>query len=137
MFDRTVQDAYPIQVPPVLYHYTTWQGTQGIFSSQRFWATAHNCTNDEAELVSADSIIVEVAKDLRRKATGPAAEILDLFVEGYPALHVTRLIAVCLVCFSLARDDSDQWMKYGDEGRGVCLGVRVLNEPAPKNPPRR
>jgi hypothetical protein len=44
-------------------------------------------------------------------------------------------MTVCLACFSTARDDKDQWRKYGDDGRGICLGLRVLDEPGPENPP--
>jgi hypothetical protein len=134
MFDQ-VANAPHTGAPPVLYHYTTWGGVQGIVASQRFWATAHDCTNDVAELVSADAIIIEVAKELRKNAIGTAAELLRRFVERYAARQVTRVITVCLACFSVARDDEQQWRKYGDDGRGVCLGIKVLDEPAPADPP--
>jgi hypothetical protein len=132
MFDRAAEAPHAGS-PPVLFHYTTWGGAQGILASQRFWATAHDCTNDEAELISADDVIIEVAKDLLKNATGAAGEVLRQFVEGYATLQVTRLISVCLTCFSVARDDEAQWRKYGDNGRGVCLGIRVLNEPGPED----
>jgi hypothetical protein len=132
MFDKIVGGPSPVEVPRVLYHYTGWEGAEGILSSQQFWATAHDCTNDEAELVSADSIIVDVAKELRKNATGAAARVLDLFVVEYPKKQIARLITVCLACFSLARDDKEQWTKYGDNGNGVCLGVRVIDEPPPE-----
>src|SRR5271155_4039568 len=132
MFDNVVGFASEIEVPRVLYHYTGWGGAEGIIASQQFWATAHDCTNDEAELVSADSIIVEVAKGLRANALGAAAKILDLFVADYPNKQIARMITVCLVCFSVARDDKGQWMRYGDNGKGVCLGVRVIDEAPPE-----
>ena len=131
MFDRAAEAPHAGS-PPVLFHYTTWGGAQGILTSQRFWATAHDCTNDEAELISADDVIIEVARYLLKNATGAAAEVLRKF-EGYATLQVTRLISVCLTCFSVARDDEAQWRKYGDNGRGVCLGIRVLNEPGPED----
>jgi hypothetical protein len=134
MFDE-VAKAPHAGAPPVLYHYTTWEGARGIVASQRFWATAHDCTNDVAELVSADSVIIEVAKGLQKIATGAAGEVLSLFVEGYANLQVTKVVSICLVCFSVARDDESQWRNYGDKGHGVCLGIRVLNEPGPKEPP--
>jgi hypothetical protein len=131
LFDR-VAEAPHAGAPPVLFHYTTWEGARGIIASQRFWATTHDCTNDEAELVSADDVIIDVAKDLLKHATGAAAEVLRRFIEGYASLQVTRLITVCIACFSVARDDEAQWRKYGDDGRGVCLGIRVLDEPGPE-----
>ena len=132
MFDKIVGYASGIEVPRVLYHYTGWEGAKGIIASQQFWATTHDCTNDEAELVSADSIIVEVAKELRENAFGAAAKVLDLFVAEYPKKQIARMITVCLACFSVARDDKGQWIKYADNGNGICLGVRVIDEAPPE-----
>lgn len=132
MFDRVVDDSFKVAMPEVLYHYTGWQGAEGILKSQQFWETAHDCTNDEAELRSADAIVIEVAADLRKRFTGAAVTALNLLLDGYKRLQVTELRTVYLSCFSIARDDSEQWRKYADSGRGVCLGVRILNEPGPK-----
>jgi hypothetical protein len=132
MFDKIAGYTSGIEVPRVLYHYTGWEGAKGIISNQQFWATAHDCTNDEAELVSADSVIVEVAKELREDALGAAAKVLDLFVAEYPKKQIARMITVCLACFSVASDDKGQWMRYGDNGNGICLGVRVIDEAPPE-----
>jgi hypothetical protein len=40
-----------IVAPPLLYHYTSWEAAEQIVRSQRFWATARDCTNDREELV--------------------------------------------------------------------------------------
>jgi len=74
---------------------------------------------------------MDVARDLRKDATGLTAEALDAFLAGYPTLQVGKLLTICMVCFSIARDHEEQWRKYADDGRGVCLGIRVLNEPPP------
>jgi Protein of unknown function (DUF2971) len=132
MFDKVVGFTNDIEVPRFLYHYTSWASAKGIISSQQFSATAHHCTNDEAELVSANSIIVEVAIELRKNAVGAATKVLDLFVAEYPEKQIARMITVCLACFSVARDDKAQWMRYGDNGNGVCLGVRVIDEAPPE-----
>src|SRR5436305_1127519 len=83
MFDKVVEKGYDVSAPRVLYHYTKWAGASGILSEQQFWATAHHCTNDPTELVSADSIILEVATNLRQNATGAAAEALNRFLSGW------------------------------------------------------
>jgi DUF2971 family protein len=137
MFDRPVNETLrisPGEAPKVLYHYTTWEGAEGILSSQRFWATAHDCTNDEAELVAADSIIIETVRELRRNAVHAAAEVLDLFLRNYSREQVTLVIPVYLTCFSLLRDDVNQWRRYGDDGRGICLGLRIIDEPKSQGP---
>ncbi|HEV2194036.1 MAG TPA: DUF2971 domain-containing protein [Candidatus Acidoferrum sp.] len=136
MFDGIVEESFKVGTPEVLYHYTSWSGAEGILRSRQFWATAHDCTNDEAELRSADEIIQRVAVDLRRRLYGAAAVTLDKFLEGYPTLQISHLRTVYMTCFSLARDDKEQWRKYADDGRGLCLGVRILNEQPPEEADR-
>ncbi len=136
MFDRAVDAAFKVTAPKVLYHYTTWSGAEGVVRSQRFWATAHDCTDDEAELRSADATIMEVATDLRKNAKGAAAAVLDLFLERYTSLQITKLTTIYLSCFSVTRDDKEQCRKYANDGRGVCIGIRVVEEPGPKHTDR-
>jgi hypothetical protein len=133
MFDGPVRSDTSDEVPRVLHHYTTWDGAAGILSSQQFWATDHRCTNDVAELVSADSVIIEIAKELRCSAFGTAAKALDFFISEYERLHISESLTVCLVCFSLARDHDEQWRRYGENGHGICLSLRVLDEPPPQH----
>ncbi|HEX3821211.1 MAG TPA: hypothetical protein VHW45_12815 [Candidatus Sulfotelmatobacter sp.] len=134
MFDGIV-NAPKEGAPSILYHYTSWDAAKAILASRQFWATSHDCTNDTAELVSADQVIIEVAKELLREATGVTAEVLRMFIDSYSKLHVTRVISICLACFSESRDDPSQWDNYGDGGRGLCLGIKVVNEPPPLDPP--
>jgi hypothetical protein len=136
LFDVLVNESYRPKAPDLLYHYTDWGGARGILCNQHFWETAHDCTNDEAEIKSAHSVIIEVAKSLRRTAEGATARVLDLFIDSYPRLRLDKLKTVYLSCFTLGRDDQQQWEKYADDGRGLCLGLRVLNEPSP-NPKDR
>jgi len=131
LFDVLVNESIRPKPAEVLYHYTDWNGARGILLGQHFWETAHDCTNDEAELVSAHSVILEVAGTLRKEAHGVVAATLDLFLRSYPRLQVNKLKTIYLACFTLAKDDREQWGKYADNGRGLCLGVRVLNEPIP------
>jgi hypothetical protein len=133
LFDRTVQKYYDVPAPPILYHYTTWMGTSGILSEQQFWATAHDCTNDPAELISADSIFLEALRSERKHATGAAVQALDYLLDGYQSLQVGRVLTACLACFSAARDDVPQRRKYAEEGRGLCLGVQILDEAFPRD----
>ena len=136
LFDSLVNESYRPESPPVLYHYTDWAGAKGILCGQHFLETAHACTNDEAEIKSAHSVIVEVAESLRTKAAGVTARVLDLFIRTYPRLSLDQMKTVYLSCFSLARDDEGQWKNYADDGRGLCLAVRILKEPSP-NPKDR
>jgi DUF2971 family protein len=131
-FEQTVLTAGRASPHRVLYHYTTRAGAIGIVGSQKFWSTAHDCTNDEAELISANSIVTAVAEACRPNARGASRTVLDVFLANYPASMLVEVGIVYLACFSTERDDPNQWREYGDKFCGVCLGVRILEEPGPK-----
>lgn len=131
LFDVIVNESIRRKPAEVIYHYTDWSAARGILCGQHIWETAHDCTNDAAELLSAHSVIVEVAAKLREDAHGVVAATLDLFLKSYPRLQVNKLKTIYLACFTLGRDDREQWRKYADNGRGLCLGVRILNETIP------
>jgi len=119
---------------PVLYHYTSAEGALAIVESQLFWATAHDCTNDEGELTSANEIVRSIAKSFHQNATGLTARVLKLFLQRFDSEAIAKIRTAYLCCFSAARDDAKQWVDYGGNGVGVCLGLRVINEPGPHFP---
>lgn len=131
-FEHTVLTCFQASPHRILYHYTTLAGALGIIEDQKFWSTAHDCTNDEAELISATPTVIAVAKACREHATGAAATVLDIFLANYPNSMISEVGTVYLSCFSVARDDENQWPRYGDNGAGICLGLRVLEEPGPR-----
>src|ERR1700719_2679311 len=67
-FEQTILKANQLSSHPVLYHYTSLAGAKGILESQIFGSSAHDCTNDDAELNSANAIVIEVAKACRQSA---------------------------------------------------------------------
>ncbi len=129
--DRVVGDSFREAPPDTLYHYTSWNGAEGILRHQLFWATAHDCTNDPAELKTADAIVMNVAQRLKDELKGVCSEFLQLLIEGLPKTNVTKVAHIYLACFSAARDKASQWSAYGDNGRGVCLAFPLLPEPPP------
>jgi hypothetical protein len=120
--------------PEVLYHYTTWSGAEGILTSRQVWVSTHDCTNDQAELHSADEIILTVARDLRSWFGSRAQDVLTRFLDNYTTSHVTNLASHYLACFSEARDKESQWRCYADQGHGLCLGIRLLRDRGEKPP---
>jgi len=129
--DQLVVEPFREDPPGVLYHYTTWAGAERILTTKQFWATAHDCTNDLAELTSADSVVLEVASEVESTVKGPARELIRLLLKHYSRSKVTEIAPVFLACFSEARDQDSQWEAYADKGRGLCLGIRVLDEASP------
>ena len=133
--DRLVQKTFFHEpTPDVLYHYTKWDSAEGILNSKQIWATSHDCTNDPAELSSAGDVIVTVARDIRNKFAPPGRQILDCLADNYSKSKITKITPVFLSCFSAARDKDILWQKsYGDQGRGLCLGIKVLRNELPPN----
>jgi hypothetical protein len=131
ILDNLVNSSYKPQPPPVLYHYTNWEAAHEILISQRIWETAHNCTNDDHELIAAHQVIVEVAGRLQRRTRGTAHRALTLFLDAYERLKINNMKTIYMACFSSSRDEENQWKSYAGKGSGVCLGLRILNEPVP------
>jgi hypothetical protein len=129
-----LSELFPLPIAPTYYHYTTWKGAEGILKSNRLRATAHDCTNDPAELLTADEAIMDAANDVRESSAGYVRASLDRFVAGYPDTRISNALPIYLTCFSFARDDSNQWELYADHGQGGCLGICTLNEPAVRDP---
>jgi hypothetical protein len=133
-FDQLVRESVKISPHSALYHYTTLANALAILKSQQFWSTAHDCTNDKAELITANSIVTDEARLLRESyTTGVPAKVLSTFIENYPSSAISQKRTIYLSCFSIPRDDPHEWKEYGDCGRGICLGIRVLEEPGPKS----
>lgn len=131
ILDSVVNNSYRHRPVQVLYHYTDWSGARGIISNQHIWETAHDCVNDDHELESAHEVILEVAHKLLRKSGGAATRSLYHFIQAYERLKISEMKTIYIACFSSARDDEYQWKHYAASGRGLCLGIRVLNEAVP------
>lgn len=132
-FDRA-QYGTGIRGPHTLYHYTSWEAAEKIVRSQRFWATAHDCTNDKEELIYADATILDAARALEPTSRGIARRVLRLFLKTYEHTRIGATKRTYLVCFSEKRNDPHQWCEYGTNGAGVCLGLRLFGIPHPAIP---
>ena len=124
--DKIVEKAYEAERPPVLYHYTTWGGLEGILSTRKLWVTAHHCTNDPAELASTDSVALDVARELVQACSLASKVVPERFIDRFLRDQLRDKVVTYLACFSSARDKMSQWEKYADRARGVCLGIRLL-----------
>jgi hypothetical protein len=116
--------------PPVLYHYTKWEGFEGIVRSQRVWAFDFRSMRDMRELAWEDEAVEEVGRRLSRELTGKPLKALKGFRKLYPRYRLSQLRdRIFLACFSAARDDPrSQWDEFAGGGRGLCLGISVLDE---------
>jgi hypothetical protein len=129
-FEAIVVDASKISVDRRLHHYTKACYGASILSSQEFWAKPHDKMKDISELVSADKIVREVAEIYRDRSASESSAFytFDCFLNNYDKLQIGQKRIVYLCCFSTARDDKEQWIRYGDMGRGICLIVDPREE---------
>jgi len=135
MFDRANRYGTGLATPRVLYHYTSWEAAESILTSQQFHATAHDCTNDPAEFASADDTIVELIRFAHDNARGIVTRrILKLFLDTYDLSRINASRRAYFVCFSISRDDPNQWCRYAQGGSGVCLGLRLFGIKNPEMP---
>lgn len=133
LFDKADRVGTGIKGPRILYHYTTCQAAESILRSQQFRASAHDCTNDKAELASADATILDAVRQARENTQGILTRrVLGLFLDTYQDLRLGASRRAYLVCFSTTRDDPYQWCRYGARGNGVCLGLRLFGIPQPR-----
>jgi hypothetical protein len=126
--DATVRALYGKPADPVVYHYTSFENACAILRSREIWATAHHCTNDLGELTAANVAILDVARALETTRCGLTAEVVQFFARHYNDQQVGQQSTAYLACFSRQRDNANMWARYGDAGRGLCLGIRILDE---------
>src|SRR3954471_20939746 len=105
MFNRAKLVRRRRQREVLLYHYTTVEAAESIVASQRFHATAHDCTNDREELTSADATIIDALSAAVERASGFTAKVLRSYRDSYESDRIGASSRTYLVCFSLTRDD--------------------------------
>jgi len=107
---------------PTIYHYTDVKGALAILASRELWFTERIHLNDTEEMTHglrvATEILVERAKD-------EIPSVADGVVSRLKDTHESRLETFGYWSFSasLNNDDLGQWVRYADDGRGICLGL--------------
>lgn len=105
----------------VLYHYTDFQALDGILRCAQLRVNNVLRMNDSAEM---RHFMVRLcsAVTARLRADGDeeqARQLQALFEQ-----EVKKEYSAFAACFSFQRDDAAQWERYGNRGRGVCIGFR-------------
>ncbi len=108
--------------PPRLFHYTSVESARQILGSGVFWATDCRYLNDPKERNYAGSLI---QKHLDQASRGdvPPAWSKTLTVIGKVREVLVSKIPVYVACFCADGDVGSQWQHYGDNDRGLALGL--------------
>jgi Protein of unknown function (DUF2971) len=119
------QDGRDKPTEPV-FHYTNWDGFSGIMQSESFWLHSIYCMNDKTELDYGLGIARQLL--IEKNVAGHLAgdELVTTFLapqlDPQRALHIRGRFDFYSVSFGV-HDDAGQWEKYGDNRRGVAIGL--------------
>jgi hypothetical protein len=105
----------------LLWHYTSWEGLEGILRSKSLWASRIDCLNDSSEFQHAVGVFVDEIRRRHQLRFGT-----DLPYEADVQIRNTMKRAtttdVCIASFSSLYDDLSQWRAYSGTGPGIALG---------------
>ncbi len=105
----------------ILYHYTDFQALDGILRCAQLRVNNVLRMNDSAEMKHfmrrlCAATVDRLVQDGDREQ---ARQIEALFRE-----ELKKEYSAFAACFSFHRDDTAQWERYGNRGRGVCIAFR-------------
>lgn len=105
----------------ILYHYTDFQAVDGILRCAQLRVNDVLRMNDSAEMRHfIKRLCAAISTRLERDGyPDQAARLRAIFAE-----EVQKEYSAFAACFSFHRDDASQWERYGNAGRGVCIGFR-------------
>lgn len=109
-----------------LYHYTTIESLYNIFkdvnnqsSNFKIWASHIDFINDPTEI----DIILDLIEDNIRHEPGNNLKLLSSFQSR--RFKIKDLYPYsCVFSLSYNQDSLPMWHKYGNDGKGVAIGIR-------------
>lgn len=101
-----------------LYHYTDFNALKGILVNKEIWLGNVLEMNDAKEMKHFMSLLADAVIQKTQKQH----KVHELFAQ-----QVRRLEGMPVYATSLSRrcDDAAQWDRYGNAGKGVCIGFNA------------
>ena len=93
---RTLSTLDQDQLPPMIYHYTTESGLEGILKSGRFWLTNIFSLNDPSELRHGINIALKV---LEGKKQRQSFRPVHKFAEHFKSVMQSKKLHPCHAWF--------------------------------------
>lgn len=113
-------EAFAVDPPEWLYHYTTLSNAAQIFKTRSLWLTKIQYLNDETELKIALTCFeraIEAAAAAERDE-----EKRELFLHAAEEIYTFEHTNICIGSFCDSGDLLSQWRSYASSGGGVALG---------------
>ena len=114
-------------IPPVLWHYTSFEAMQGIVVNKVIWASEYRFLNDQEEYLHAKKLTDSVVDDEAELGAngfprrGALKRAIQVTFDG-ELMHESRL-RIMVASFSAAGDQLSQWRGYAGESTGVSIGL--------------
>lgn len=105
----------------ILYHYTDYKALNGILNEGVMRVNNVLNMNDAAEMRLFMNGICEAASH-KLKESGYLRESFEMEELFREELLREFQYSAYAACFSTLKDDAAQWERYGNKGRGVCIG---------------
>jgi len=122
--------------PEILYHYTSFDSLNSMFKNSSIWMSHYLYLNDPTEVVHVlEPLFNEIIKE---DTVHDSAFWSDIKVIILEKILYQPLLPVGMFSLSKSRDSLDQWRGYGNQGRGVCVGIdssMLSNSDTFANPP--
>lgn len=117
--------------PPVLYHYTTASGLEGILRSNSLWASDVRYMNDASELSHATTLVLDEASNVINEVTDTRLQPILKPLQGHINIFLQSFVneISCFgprpfcACFCEDKDLLSQWRGYTAGQRGYSLGL--------------
>jgi hypothetical protein len=107
-----------------LYHYTDFNGLQGILSNRELWFGHVSSLNDPQEYKYGISIITETINDLIANEDVKGIRSFLKFTLQIVEKITSDLYDIFLACFCESGNLLSQWRNYANRGGGYCLGFK-------------
>lgn len=105
----------------IIYHYTTFEGLEGILKTRSLWLSHNSSLNDYSEgkywvgklirLAQKTNLGQKIYADLESVKEG-----LEVGIED---------TGTCIVSFCLQGNLLSQWRAYANDGHGIALGIDI------------
>lgn len=104
--------------PPLLYHYTDFEGLTGIIQSHVLRATYSRTLNDGSEQRYGLELAAKVFRQYLKLKSA------DTFLSQLFDKQFEHTLAF-VICFCQRDDSLSMWRSYAGHGGGYCLGFRI------------
>lgn len=113
----------------IVYHYSSLQALYGIISTRSFWLTSLQSSNDTKELGISKKILDDVMnKEVKEQFDLQIKSIFKNILDSAYDKKYRRYRKITkyygLSCVN-KKDSLVHWDRYGDHGKGVCIGINV------------